>query len=287
VGFEQLYLSHSALIDHAIDVICRRQRLPAADAEDFAGAVRLHLIEDDYAVLRRFQGRSSLRTYLLIVVTHQYQDWRNARWGKWRPSAEARRLGPIGVHLERLVVRDGLTFEEAHETLRTNFRVPESRQSLEAMAARFPLRWGRHFVSDEAIHDRPAADTLADAPLREREATAAARAAVAALAAVVTALPPQDRLIVKMRFQDDFSIADIARTLHLDQKHLYRRVERLLGDLRAGLKGMGVTAAAAAEILEQGGFDLVSEYQGAGRGTGDAPRPADPGDASLQSQRTP
>ena len=41
------------------------------------------------------------------------QDWRNARWGKWRPSAEARRQGALATHLERLMRRDGLTFEEA------------------------------------------------------------------------------------------------------------------------------------------------------------------------------
>jgi RNA polymerase sigma factor (sigma-70 family) len=286
VGFEQLYLTHAALIDHAIAVVCRRQRLPAVDAEDFGGAVRLHLIEDDYAILRRFQGRSSLRTYLLVVVTHLYQDWRNARWGKWRPSAEARRQGPIGVHLERLVVRDRLPFEQAHEMLRTNFQAPESRASLEAMAARFPRRWGRHFVSDEAIQDHPAVDTRTDAPLDEREAADAARSAVAALAASVAALPAQDRLILRMRFHDDFSVADIARALHLDQKLLYRRVEKLLGDLRAALEGMGMTKSAAAEILEQGGFDRLFDDQPRGRGH-DESGSSDRGGSPPESQRAP
>src|SRR4029079_5287918 len=138
VEFEAIYLAHRELIDRAIWSVCRRHGLSGADADDFAGGVRLHLIEDDYAVLRRFEQRSSLQTYLLAVITHCFQDFRNARWGKWRPSAEARRLGPLAVRLETMTVRDGLTLDEAYETLRTHFNLTESRQAIEVMAARFP-----------------------------------------------------------------------------------------------------------------------------------------------------
>jgi hypothetical protein len=44
-----------------------------------------------------------------------------------------------------------------------------------------------------------------------------------------------------MRFDDGLPVADIARALHLDQKRLYRTIERLLADLRERLKGEGVS----------------------------------------------
>ena len=40
-------------------------------------------------VLRKFEVRSSLRTYLTVVVNRMYIDGRVKQWGKWRPSAIA------------------------------------------------------------------------------------------------------------------------------------------------------------------------------------------------------
>src|SRR4051812_3699085 len=145
MSFEELYLAHQSLVEQAIAAVCRRSRFSATDAEDFAGVVRLHLVKDDYAVLRKCKDASLMRGYLIAVVAHQAQDWRNARWGKWRPSAEARRLGAVAVHLERLIVRDGMTFEEAVERLRTDVQITESRPALEQIAARFPVRHKRRF----------------------------------------------------------------------------------------------------------------------------------------------
>ena len=38
---------------------------------------------------------------------------RIAEWGKWRPSAVAKRLGPTAVLLDRLLTRDGRPFDDA------------------------------------------------------------------------------------------------------------------------------------------------------------------------------
>ena len=51
-----------------VSFIGRRRRLAAHELEEFAAHVNLKLIEDDYAVFRKFEGRSSLRTYLTVVV---------------------------------------------------------------------------------------------------------------------------------------------------------------------------------------------------------------------------
>jgi RNA polymerase sigma factor (sigma-70 family) len=259
VDHEDLYVAHQSLVERAIASVCRRQHLSPADAEDFAGSVRLFLIQDDYAALRKFEGRSSLSTYLLAVIAHRYQDWRNARWGKWRPSAEARRQGPLSVHLERLILRDGLSFDEAHETLKTTLQITESRQALEERVARLPSRSPRRFVSDNALQEHAAPDPPVDAVLRQQEAADAAREARASLAAAIGALPPQDRLILAMRFESGVSVAQIARLLLEDQKALYRRIDKLLAGLRKSLEQAGLTRAVAAEVLSEGGFTHLSD----------------------------
>jgi RNA polymerase sigma factor (sigma-70 family) len=254
---DTLYLEHRELIEGAIRFVSRRHRLPAADAQDFESTARLHLIAHDAAALRAFRGQSSLRTYLHTVVTRVFLDWRNARWGKWRPSAEARRLGPLAVQLETLTARDGLSFDEACETLRTNLGVTASRDELAAIAARFPRRSRRVLVSDEALETRLAPDGTADGPLARREAAEAAARAARELEQCLRSLPPQDRLILRMRFQDTFSVQQIARALSLDPKPLYRHITKVLGRLRRELEGAGITASMVANVLEQHGFDAI------------------------------
>lgn len=46
---------------------CRSIILSASDREDLAAEVMLTIIDNDYAVLRQFRGKSSLATYLTVV----------------------------------------------------------------------------------------------------------------------------------------------------------------------------------------------------------------------------
>ena len=237
--------------------MCRTQRLSRTEAEDFASVFRIHVLDNDRAVLRAFGYRATMGTFLHSVAIHRFQDWRNAQWGKWRPSAEAKRLGTLAVLLETRIVRDQLSMDEAIETLRTNHGVTESRQTLEALAARFPVRHGRAFVSDDVLDTRPAADGDADARFEAGEATGAARKAAAALEEAVMELPPQDRLILRMRFGEDRQIAKIARQIGHEPKVLYRRLERVPADLRTALESRGIDADTAREIFAHRGFELA------------------------------
>ena len=47
----ELLESNLALIERITAFVCRRQRLSPDDAEEFAGVVRLRLVENDYAIL--------------------------------------------------------------------------------------------------------------------------------------------------------------------------------------------------------------------------------------------
>jgi len=77
-------------ISQVIRQVCRTSRLRPEDQEDFAQSVHVRLLERNYDVIRRFAARSSLRTYLTVVVRRMLLDWRNANQGKWRPSAAAK-----------------------------------------------------------------------------------------------------------------------------------------------------------------------------------------------------
>jgi RNA polymerase sigma factor (sigma-70 family) len=247
---EALFLSQLDLIERVIGFVCARQHLASADADDFSSFVKLKFVENDYALLAKFEGRSSLRTFLTVVIQRLFLDHRISAWGKWRPSAEARRAGPTAILLEQLMVRDGYPFEEACEMLRTNHRVAADRVELERLAARLPIRVRRRFQPDDALANMPSRDRPADDLAADQDRRAAGNRVSEALSTLMARMDQQDRLILALRFDDGRTVAEIAAILRLDQKGLYRRVERLLKELRTGLEAEGIDGTSVLEMLE-------------------------------------
>ena len=142
--------SDLVLLGEVVRSVVRRGRLPPADAEDFSQGVQLRFLESGYEAFARFDGRSSLRTYLTTVVWRLLLDWRTAAYGKWRPSAAARRLGPQAVRLDRLLNRDGLTVDEA---IQVASRAPEAspEHALRLIADRLPRRRRHVVVPDDVL----------------------------------------------------------------------------------------------------------------------------------------
>ena len=273
---EALFLANLPLIDAIVDQVCRRHHLAAVEADDFASEVRLHFIERHYEPLRRFEGRSSLRTYLTVVVQHLFLDYRNRQWGKWRPSAEAKRRGPLAILLERLVARDGWTFEQAVETLRTNHRV-EVDETLRALYEKLTQRPpARQFVAESEADDVEGGAAPADANVLRAEHDFLAKRVQTALERVRQTLKPDEQLILKMRFEDSVPVADIARALHLNQKRLYRTIEQLLATLRQGLEAEGLGCDEVRALFADGVLSEVAVHDAHQRaGAADAPRPTE------------
>jgi RNA polymerase sigma factor (sigma-70 family) len=239
---EEKFLEHLGWIDRVAAMMCGRHGVWGTDAEDFAGWIRIKLMEDDYAPIRKFRGDAKLRTYLAAVVVRQFHEYWRGRRGRWRPSAAATRLGPPAEDLEVLVYRDGYTLEQAGEKLRTAGRTTlsntELARLLNQLPARGPLRPLE--VSAEAEVDAAEGSFRADERVDAAEAEAQRDRVMGALRSAMTQLEPEEQLIVRMHFADGRSLAEVARTLHLEQKPLYRRVERLRVRLRGYLEDAGV-----------------------------------------------
>jgi RNA polymerase sigma factor (sigma-70 family) len=244
---EQLFLSQLALIERIVAWVCARRGLRGADAEDFASTVKLRLIENDYEVLGRFEGRSSLQTYLTAVIQRLYLDFQVQRFGKWRPSAQARRLGPVALRLESLLYRDGLTFEEARGVLQSDPAVRESGEALHELSVRLPRRLSRKHASatELEIPEPPGHPSAAEQSEREALAGRIFRALRRALGR----LPARDRIVLRLHIEGDVSVSDVARALGEDQKALYRRRDALLKRLRRDLEAEGIQGGDARELL--------------------------------------
>ena len=244
-----LFEVNLAAIERAIARVCRETRLEGANAEDFASSARLALLADDCAILRKFEGRSSMPTYLTIVVRRLFYDERRAE-GRWYASAEAQRRGPAAVLFERLTMQERRSFRDAAELVQRQH--PEvSLAGLDELAAALPQRTPRplvvpvededteRFASSSSSEER--VDAL-DVQRRSMQANDAVRLAMAMMTA-------QDRVILRLRFHAGASIAQIARALNLEQRPLYRRIESLLAGLRRALEAAGLDAASVDDLI--------------------------------------
>lgn len=237
---EQIFLENLTHIEKVIAQSCRNSKFSPQEREDFGGQVKLKLIEDDYAVIRKFRGDNgaTLQTYLVLVIKRALLDYKDHIWGKYRASAEAKQLGPVAVRLEMLTVRDRYTFEVACEILRTNEGVEMSVAELGELWAKLPHRAPKQEVGEGSLLFEPAKELPPDQELLKKEQEIGRRRVYMGLKRALDTLPNKDHLLVKLWVK--FSIADIARIRKVDQKPLYRRMRKIFMDLRKALERQGV-----------------------------------------------
>lgn len=246
-----LFLESLATIERAAASLCRRYGLGDDDTDEFASWVKERLIEDDYAVLRKYRGDSELHTYLTVVVIRLFQAYTRERMGRWRNSMAAERLGQPAKELEALVYRDGYSLGEAGEQLRSAGRTAHTDAELARLLAQLPTRGPLRPVDagSDPLKQAPAAGR-ADDWVRAEEAVRHREALLAALFRAMERLHPEERMIVRMHMVEGRSVADVARALNMDQRPLYRRVQRLREQLRQALESEGVSASDVRELVE-------------------------------------
>lgn len=250
---EALFLEHLGWIERIADGVCRRRGVYGDDAEDFAGWLKDRLIEDDYAIVRKFRGESSPRTYFATVVTRQFSAYLREQQGRWRPSAAAERLGPPADALERLVYRDGYPLAQAGEKLRTSGHTTLSDGELARLLAQLPERQPMRpvEVGGDAVLDAREGAFHADARVTASEAGARRQDLMDRLGRALERMTPEERMIVRMHFGEGRTLAEVARVLSLEQKPLYRRIVKLKERVREHLEREGVSWATVRDVLEQ------------------------------------
>jgi RNA polymerase sigma factor for flagellar operon FliA len=258
MDWEKTYLESLPRIERIAGVVARqRGHLNPDETTEFVQVVRVALFLDDYAIFRKFEGRSSLWTYLTSVIGHLLSQYQVEKWGKWRPSAEANRLGMTATELERLITRDGHTFNEAVQVLTTRAGATVTPEQLWQLYLRLPNRNPRpNSVSDEVVSESVAVDGDVEARVEAGESELVARKIKQTFDAELPALEEEDRIIFKMHFQNGGTFADIARALHLDQKKLYKRVQKVMVMLRKAMEANGVSQTDVDKFLERGDREI-------------------------------
>jgi RNA polymerase sigma factor (sigma-70 family) len=229
-----LHQNEMTLLTEVIRQVARRYGLRREDAQDFEQTVHVILLQRNYDIFERFAGQSSLRTYLNVVVGRLMLDWQNRTYGKWRPSATAKRLGPLAIALERLVHRDHMHPSEAMDLIALRPNAP-SRSTLVFLAAQLPARCRRRTVHLDAIAE-PAGDTFVD-PVEAAEELATSRQQWRTVIYALRQLAPEDRALVRARYVDGHSLKSLADQTGAAPPRLYRQLARAMRSLRRARLG--------------------------------------------------
>jgi RNA polymerase sigma factor for flagellar operon FliA len=249
-----LFLAELETIERAIAFACRRNGLRDEDAEDFASFVRLKLIDRNYAVIRKCEQRASFAAYISVVVQRLLLDYRISHWGKWHASSQAKHLGDVAVTIEAMLYRDGSTIEEMLPALRR--RWPSlTRAEVENIAARLPGRTRRPRLVD-LDSQMPFTAESVPRPGFAPERRELSKKVAAIVRATMRDVDDDDRLLFRLRFEGGMSVADIARMLRVEQKPLYRRLQRCLVLLRQRLESAGIRRRDVDEIIDDPNAEL-------------------------------
>lgn len=99
---KRLLEENAELVERLIRSVSKK-RLQPDEVKEFAGWVRRHLVNHDYALLRDFEGRTSFRTYLTTVIRRLLSDY----------EADRRLPGlPMPIVAEALAVYPNVTSTE-------------------------------------------------------------------------------------------------------------------------------------------------------------------------------
>lgn len=140
--------------------------------------------------------------------------------------------------------------DEAVQTLRANTSLPmeDIRALSRVLEAAHPRPKRRTVPLDDAVHlaaRTPSAESSLDSA---RTMTHSVRVRTT-LARCLDELRPDDRRLLRRRFAEGMSVADIARIDGGDQKALYRQLHGVLTRLRVQLQQSGVSPSDALGLL--------------------------------------
>lgn len=244
------------LIQKKLHHLSRRSGLPEHEAEEFRSWALFKLVEDDSRVLASWEGRSSFPTFLTVVLVNLMRDYRTHIWGKWRPTAAARRQGREAVLLEQLCLRDGVPIDEAAERMRAEHGVSLSRAELERVAASLTRRTERRRVGEEELLRMPV-DGQVESRIEQAERNRTEEQLQVLLTPLLQSLCAEDRLLLKLHYWDGLSMAAISPLLGRPQRELYSVRDKCLKKIRRSLEEAGLGPERVRALLGCSHLDLA------------------------------
>ncbi len=204
------------------------------------------LHEDGFRRLRRFRpdGPASFETWLRAVARNLAIDWRRQAFGRFRVLKAVDGRSALEQDVFRCAYQLGLTATEILGTLAPEYPAL-TRDEVDQILADFHTgltpreRWivSRRRPAVEPL-DLPTAEGTRERPVpdagRSPEQSAVDSDERERLAGALSRLAPEKRLALRLRFEQELSLGEVARMMRLSggPQGASREIERALADLR-------------------------------------------------------
>lgn len=214
-----------------------------------------HLRHGEMRRIRQFRsnGPASFETWLRAVVRRLCLDWLRHRDGRFRLPRAIARLPELDQTVFRCIHVRGLSENETFHSVKA-LRPSFSREQLAAAVARVAEALSDHsswflLVRRPRLQslssDPPGADpaevepALVD-PRADPEREAAARERLAALHVALGRLPPRLRLLVRLRYEQELPLEEVARLTGLSgPAQVERKIRLALDEVRVRMDERG------------------------------------------------
>lgn len=211
------------------------------------------LRENNFKILRKFQGKAKISTYITAVIARQAVDFLREKKGRKRTKERAAKHGQLGEVVYEKIIKAGQPVAHAYKEMQTEYGYGGSLQDIEVMLDKIkgsarpkgletiPAGYqnpdsGEIIVPDP--HDTPEQLAIESGRMEKIKET---------VAHIVAGLSGEERLILRMRFPIDEDekpkeIDQIAKLLGTSKKAVYHRITRILKKCRdlsvhSGVKG--------------------------------------------------
>lgn len=204
------------------------------------------LSDNSFRRLRSFrpEGRAQFRTWLTSVVTNLCIDWRRKLHGRYRPTAAVARLPDLDQLVYRLIYVRGMTREQCLRVLLpkfpnlTDLRISEINGRLFSMQTS-RQRWQMSTRTRGSISlDEASNPDQDDAPIQPVDPAPGPEALIQAdqersrVEAAMARLQPRERLLLRLRFQQDLTLEEVARLTRIpDPYRAHREIQAALAAL--------------------------------------------------------
>jgi len=236
-------------------------------AEEAALFVMDSLAADSWKRLQAHSGRGSFKSYLASLSWRLLEDFSRKRFGRIRPPLWIQKLGGIWALLFSLLCLERLPVSDAVES--ASCRYPTSKKdgiedAALTLLGRIP-QCGKQQGLEFSLEDTEAAGDLKEypeqlfekdeqaylfaslfSPLMEEEPDVQVPEQFSLLLKNGIRLIPEERLLLKLLYQDNVGVARAGLLLGLNRDQVNGRVRRLLARLRKNFQNMGLEE----ELLE-------------------------------------
>jgi RNA polymerase sigma factor (sigma-70 family) len=209
-----------------------------------------HLCQNGFRRLLHFrpQGPAKFSTWLCVVVRNLCLDWHRREFGRERVFESVARMPVFDREVFQALFVDCLSAEEACFKLKSRFpetTLDQLTDSSERIRRTLTARQ-KWLLSVRRTRTTPAFtgtsgqdDALLQVPSEtpSPESWVALQEQHAALACGLSRLPASDRLLIRLRFERDLTLEEIARLLQMDNpQSADRRIREAIEGLRRGMK---------------------------------------------------